>query len=47
MYLQVFDFLAKLNHSIYSNNIHLNSQPVRTENINIKVDKLKFYKIQS
>lgn len=40
MYLQVFDFLAKLNHSIYSNNIHLNSQPVRTENINIKVDKL-------
>lgn len=40
MYLQVFDFLAKLYHSIYSNNIHLNSQPVRTENINIKVDKL-------
>lgn len=33
MYLQVFDFLAKLNHSIYSNNIHLNSQPIRTEKI--------------
>lgn len=48
MYLQVFDFLAKLNHSIYSNNIHLNSQPIRTEKIlAIKyVNTAKFEEIQ-
>lgn len=48
MYLQVFNFLAKLYHSIYSNNIHLNSQPIRTEKIlAIKyVNTAKFEEIQ-
>lgn len=48
MYLQVFDFLAKLYHSIYSNNIHLNSQPIRTKKIlAIKyVNTAKFEEIQ-